>query len=93
MDVRTRPHLEMTVNGERFFFLYDEDTPEQLHITSSHGMGPFDAVQTFFDGETVFNDQRKRYETSTTTMCVYWVRLEEFYANAVLIISCHAKGE
>jgi hypothetical protein len=83
----------MTVNGERFFFLYDEDSSEQLHITTSHGTGPLDAVQTFFDGETVFNEQRRRYETSTDNMRVYWVRLEEFYANAVLIISCHPTGE
>ncbi|MHB8621067.1 MAG: hypothetical protein ACYDAG_16100 [Chloroflexota bacterium] len=64
----------MTVNGERFFFLYDEDSPEELHITASHGASPLDAVQTFFDGETVFNEQRRRHETSTNNMRVYRVR-------------------
>ena len=50
-----------------FYFLYDRTRPDELHITVRHGTYPLEAIETFFEGETTWNEDRKRFETLTVT--------------------------
>jgi hypothetical protein len=74
------------VNNIRFVFSYDPQAPDLLHIFVRHMMEPGDAIDTFFDGQTVWNKDYKRFETSTADTTLYWFWLKENVA--VMVISC-----
>ena len=86
-----RANHRLEANGEVFYFLYDRDQPDELHIAVRHRTEPLEAIETFFDGETSWNEQRKRFETMTATHGIYWVRVPE--DQGVLIISCFRTGD
>ncbi len=74
-----------------FSFLYDRNQPDTLHITVRHGTDPLEAIGTFFEGETTWNEERKRFETMTATHGIYWARVPE--DEGVLVISCFRPGD
>ena len=86
-----RAHQRFEARGEVFYFLFDSNQPDQLHITVRHGATPVEAIQTLFEGITVWNEQRKRFETVAALRGIYWVRVPE--DQGVLIISCFRTGE
>jgi len=74
-------------SGVTFFFKYDPDDPEQLHIYVRHLTTIDDALETFFEGKTSHNKQRQRYETYTSTHGLYWFWLNQA-TKKVMIITC-----
>ena len=52
-------------SGIRFYFKYDPDAPELLHIYARHLTDENDALATYFDphGQTRWNAGRQRFET------------------------------
>ena len=86
-----RAHQRLEANGEAFYFLFDKNQTNELHISVRHGTVPREAIDTFFEGETAWNEQRKRFETMTATRGIYWARVPE--DQGVLIISCFRTGE
>lgn len=78
-------------SGLRFKFKCEPSQPSLLHIVARHGTGPEDAISTFFEGETNWNETRKRSETFTETHGLYWAwRARD---TAALVISCFRRNE
>lgn len=73
-------------SGIVFVFKMDEDAPEMLHIYARHLTAPEEAIDTYFRGETVWNAERRRFETSTETFCLFWFWLEQ--DAVVMVVSC-----
>ena len=74
------------VNGIKFLFKFDEQALDLLHIYARHLTSPKDAVATFFEGQTTWNEQLERFETYSTSHCVYWFWLKK--DKDVMIVSC-----
>ncbi len=72
--------------GIRFVFKYDDDAPELLHIFARHLTTIDDALDTFFSGETTWNDERERFETYSESHGLFWFWLEE--GRVVMVITC-----
>ena len=72
--------------GLIFVFKVDEDAPELLHIYARHVTTPEEAIDTFIRGETTWNEERQRFETSTDTHCVFWFWLQQ--DAIVMVVSC-----
>jgi hypothetical protein len=89
--VRSRPHEEYEANGQRFFFLYDRDQPDILHVVL-RGATPEDAMRAYFQAEPTWNEVRRRFETVGNTHGVYWVQPAQ-YPGVVLIISCFLRPD
>jgi hypothetical protein len=73
-------------SGLVFVFKVDEDAPDMLHIYARHVTTPQDAIETFFDGTTIWNPERRRFETCTDTHCLYWFWLQQ--DSVVMVVSC-----
>ena len=73
--------------GHTFFFKYEEDTLDLLHIYVRHLTQPEDAIKAFFFGVTTWNERYQRYETVSETHTVYWFWLDK-QAKKVLVITC-----
>ena len=87
---RYEPYLDQE-SGLRFDFKCEPTQPSLLHIFARHGTSPQDAISTFFEGETNWNETRKRFETFTETHGLYWVwRVQD---TVVLVISCFRMDE
>lgn len=74
------------VSGIRFVFKRDTDDPEVLHIYARHLTTVEEAISTFFAGQTVFNEQRKRFETFSSTHGLFWFWLKQ--GTEVMVITC-----
>ena len=74
-------------NGILFFFKYDDDSKEQLHIFVRHLTTIDNALDVFFDGESVWNEEYKRFETKNKTHELYWFWLDD-KKTKVMIITC-----
>jgi len=87
--MRKRKHDEYVANGQRFFFLYDNQQPNVLHVIH-RGTSPEAAIRAYFEAEPTWNEARKRYESIGTTHGIYWAHLPD--QDVVLVISCFALG-
>jgi len=72
--------------GIKFLFKFDEVAPDLLHIYARHLTTAQDAIATFFEGQSTWNEQFARFETNTQTHCLYWFWLKE--GKDVMVISC-----
>jgi ribosomal protein L31 len=72
--------------GIKFLFKFDEVAPDLLHIYARHLTTARDAIETYFEGQSTWNEQYERFETSTATHCLYWFWLKE--GKDVMVISC-----
>jgi hypothetical protein len=72
--------------GIRFVFKTEPGHPDMLHIYARHLTEPVDAIEAFFDGQRVWNQQRNRFETTTDTHTLYWYWLKE--EAVVMVVSC-----
>jgi len=60
-----RKYKTVEEQGLRFVFAYDDDAPDLLHIYVRHLTSVDDALDTFFNGQTHWNEGHKRFETYT----------------------------
>lgn len=74
------------VRGIKFLFKFDEQAPDLLHIYARHLTTPNDCIATFFEGQTTWNQEFERYETCSSTHCLYWFWLKK--DKDVMVISC-----
>jgi hypothetical protein len=79
-------------NGILFFFKYDQSDPTQLHIFVRHLASIEDALDAYFDGTTLWNEENQRFESTNETHTLYWFWLDEKNTK-VMIISCFKSGE
>ncbi len=79
-------YLAKRTKGIKFLFKFDEAAPDLLHIYARHLTTPRDAIATFFEGQTDWNEQFKRFETYSTSHCLYWFWLDK--DKDVMIVSC-----
>lgn len=70
-----------------FIFKFEEGHTDILHIWARHTTEPKDAIKAFFEGESIWNDEYERFETSTQTHTVFWFWIDE-EAKKVMIITC-----
>lgn len=82
------PYKRVREHGITFYFKYDDQHPEFLHIYARHLTGIDDALDVFFDPnrQSVWNEEQQRWETQSATHMLYWTWLEE--RTKVLIITC-----
>lgn len=80
-------YLVRRIQGHAFFFKFDDEAPDLLHVYVRHLTEPNHAITTFFKGNSVWNKKYERFETATEEFMVYWLWLDE-KAKKVLIISC-----
>lgn len=73
-------------SGIRFVFKRDADAPELLHIYARHLTTAEDAISTFFAGRTTWNNERKRFETMSSTHGLFWVWLKQ--GMEAMVITC-----
>jgi hypothetical protein len=89
--VPRREALIIEAGGERFRFYYDLEHLEVLHIMLRHGTVPEEAIRTFFEGGTRWDEARARFETLTDRHGIYWTRHP--HDQSVIIISCFQREE
>lgn len=76
-----------------FYFAWDREDPEQLHITVRHLTTPDDVLNVFFaeddslNAQTHWNVLRQRFETRNQTHLLYWGWIEKT-SKKVLIMTC-----
>lgn len=73
-------------SGIRFVFKKEAGHPEMLHIYARHLTGPEEAIETFFEGQTTWNERRERFETISDTHTLFWYWLEE--NRVVMVVTC-----
>jgi hypothetical protein len=83
------PYRQVDDSGIRFVFKYDDADPSILHIFARHLTSIDDALDTFFEGETTWNPERRRFETYTETHGLFWFWLRE--GAVVMVISCFSR--
>ena len=84
------PYIDQE-SGLRFDFRYEPTRPFLLHILVRHGVGPQEAIDTFFEGKTTWDEEHKRFETFSNTHGLYWAwRVQDA---VVLVISCFRRDE
>lgn len=70
-----------------FIFKYEIGLEEMLHIWVRHTTEPKDAIKAFFEGDSIWNKENERFETTTKTHTVFWFWLDE-NNKKVMIITC-----
>ena len=86
-------HFEVVhARGYKFFFKFDKEFPDMLHIYVRHIKQPKDALRIFFEGKPSWNALRNRFETLTNKEGLYWNWLNEA-SRKVIIISCFNQHE
>ena len=81
-----RKYKTVEEQGLRFVFAYDDDAPDLLHIYVRYLTVVDDPLDTFFNGQTHWNEGHKRFETYTDACGLFWFWLER--DKAVMVISC-----
>ena len=86
-----RVYSEISDDETGLVFLFSHegaDTSSPLHITTRHQTTPSEAIATFFatDAQTSWNDERLRFETTTSTHLLYWAWHQQ--GVRVLVITC-----
>jgi hypothetical protein len=82
------PYQRARRRGITFLFKFDEGAPDLLHIWVRHATTIPEALDTFFDpaAHTVWNDARRRFESTSATHVLHWFWLEENVR--VMVITC-----
>jgi hypothetical protein len=82
------PYRRVRERGIVFYFKYDDQHPEFLHIYVRHLTGIDDALDVFFDPnrQDAWNEGHQRWESGSTSHMLYWIWLEE--RKKVLVITC-----
>lgn len=71
-----------------FIFKFEENTQEEmLHIWVRHTTETKDAIKTFLEGNTIWNNENKRFETTNKTHSVFWFWIDE-EKKKIMIITC-----
>jgi len=78
--------------GITFFFAYDKDAPDILHIYVRHLTEIDDALDVFFDGQSTWNSKHERFETYNTTHGLFWFWLNQ-KERKVMVITCFKQEE
>lgn len=73
-------------SGLIFGFWPDRSNPGILHITARHQTTPADAISTFFTGQTIWDEEHKRFATFSATHGLYWFWWEKDHR--VGVITC-----
>jgi hypothetical protein len=81
------PNKRIRTNGHTFFFKFEEDHPELLHIYARHRKEPDDAIDIFFQGISIWNEEYKRFESTLANERLYWFWLDE-PKKIVMVITC-----
>ena len=76
--------------GITFFFKYEPDAPDLLHIYVRHLTTISQALYVWFNGVTVRNEKYNRFETSTDECCLYWDWKNQD-KKEVMIITCFGR--
>ncbi len=78
----------VSCDGYKFFFKFESDPPDILHIYARGLFEPKDAIRVWNEGtEETENLVFSRFETYTETHGIYWLWLDT-EKTKVLIISC-----
>lgn len=82
------PYRRVREQGIVFYFKYDDQHPELLHIYVRHLTDIDDALDVFFDPDRndEWNEERQRWESQSSCHMLYWTWLEE--GKKVLVITC-----
>lgn len=80
-------YSSLKTNGVRFIFTVEEDPPGMLHIYARHRKTKEDAVFVYFNGDSVYLNERKCWQTSLGKETLWWFWLDES-AKVVMVISC-----
>lgn len=89
VSVVANKYKVVAYEGYKFFFKYEDDEPELLHIYARGLFEPEDAIEIWFEGtEEIENAERRRMETYTETHGIYWYWLDEPENTKIFIISC-----
>ena len=84
----TNKYEVITCEGYKFYFKYENDYPDILHIYARGLLMPSEAISVWFDGtHEIYNNERQRWQTYTKTHGIYWLWLDEKNSR-ILIISC-----
>lgn len=75
------------VRGVTFFFKYEEDAPDLLHIWVRHLTTIEESIEVFFESESKYNKKHNRYEALNQTHKIYWNYIGDI-KNKVIIITC-----
>ena len=70
-----------------FVFKFEDGYTDMLHIWIRHTTEPKDAIRAFFEGESIWNAEHERFETSTPAHTVFWFWIDE-KAKKVMVITC-----
>jgi hypothetical protein len=80
------PYKRYQARGITFVFKYDDTDPSLLHIYARHLTSPADAIRTFYEGSSTWNEDRGRFETYSATHGLFWFWIEE--EKVAMIITC-----
>jgi hypothetical protein len=84
----------VTLKGCKFFFKFEEDHPDILHIYARGLFEPKDAIEIWFEGYMeIVNAKNNRIETYTNSHGIYWYWLDEPMRTKVFIISCFKRTQ
>jgi hypothetical protein len=86
-----KPKYEVIIQGGfKFFFKYEEDYPDVLHIWARHLKEPKDAIRIWFMRGETYNRVDDRFEIHTDTEGIFWKWLDP-EKTKILIISCFTR--
>ena len=63
-------------------------SPGVLHVVARHGMSENDAIEVFFEGNSIWNDRRQRFENRLDQRVLYWAWLHGEPDGTVIVLSC-----
>ncbi len=73
--------------GHHFYFKYEPDFPELLHIFVRHRTTTQESIKTFFGGVTIWNERFNRNETTWFNYQLYWFWLDQ-RRRKIMVITC-----
>jgi len=86
-----RRRVKTAERGIEFHFFFAKSSDAELHITAAHGTTPDEAVTTYFNGITEFDDTHRRFITMSATHTLFWSWIEK--GASVYVITCVRAGE
>jgi hypothetical protein len=91
--VAKRNYEVISYEGIDFYFKYEADHPDIIHIYARGLFSPADAIEVWFEGcEEIENAEYNRTETYTATHDIYWYWLDQKQTK-VFIISCFKRTQ